>query len=171
MRLLWRKYLSSAVNGLTNSARILDITKRDFFQLNCLHSDQYIWERCCRLDWNSVSACLPCYFSKGPLKGDFLHIDLTTFFGVRKFKHTSSIRVIFFLEILKIKSRFRKCKKKIAKMFFCLWDNCIWICCNELSLLRREYLSSAVNVLTNSPENLHITKRDFLEQNFLETDQ
>ena len=31
----------------------------------------------------------------------------------------------------------------------------------KLSLLRKEYMSSAVNVLTNSLEVLHITKIDF----------
>ena len=37
---LRREYLSSAVNVLTNKLKILHITKRDSFQLNCLHSDQ-----------------------------------------------------------------------------------------------------------------------------------
>ena len=37
---LRREYLASAVNGLTNSAKVLHITKTDFFQLNCLHNDQ-----------------------------------------------------------------------------------------------------------------------------------
>ena len=41
--LLRREYLSSAVSGLNNSPKILHITKREFFQLNCLHTDQYIW--------------------------------------------------------------------------------------------------------------------------------
>ena len=34
------EYLSYAVNVLTNSLKILNITKRDFFQLNYLESDQ-----------------------------------------------------------------------------------------------------------------------------------
>ena len=38
--LLRREYLSSAVNVLTNSRKILHITKIDFFQLKFLHSDQ-----------------------------------------------------------------------------------------------------------------------------------
>ena len=40
---LRRKFLSSPGNMLTNSLKNLDITKRDFFHLNCLHSDQKIW--------------------------------------------------------------------------------------------------------------------------------
>ena len=53
--------------------------------------------------------------SKGPLKQHFLDIYLTTFFGVLKFKHTSAMRVIFFLKMFKIESKFRKCKKKKKK--------------------------------------------------------
>ena len=68
----------------------------------------------------SVSARLPCYLSKGPLKRDFLDIYLTTFFQVRKFENTSAMRVIFFLKMLKIESKFREWKKekKMRKMFF-----------------------------------------------------
>ena len=47
------------------------------------------------------------------MKRDILDIDLTTFFGVRKFKNTQEYtRVIFFLEMFKIESNFAKCKKK-----------------------------------------------------------
>ena len=49
-----------------------------------------------------VWAQLPCCFSKGPLKKDFLNIYLITFFGVRNFGNTSAMRVIFFLKIFKI---------------------------------------------------------------------
>ena len=48
---------------------------------------------------------------------------------------------------------------------FSFWDNCIWIGSLKLSLLRREYFSLVVNVLRNSLENLHITKRDDFELN------
>ena len=102
---------------------------------------------------------LPCYLSKGALKGDFLDIYLSMFFGVRKFKNTSSMRVILFLEMFKIESKFTKWKKKLENIFR-FWDNCIWICCYKLSLLRREYLLSAVNKVTNS-QIFHITQRDF----------
>ena len=42
-----------------------------------------------------------------------------------------------------------KIKKKWENVFR-FWDNCIWKCCYKLSLLRREYLLSAVNGLANS---------------------
>ena len=89
----------------------------------------------------------PIYLSKGPLKRDFLDIYLTAFYGFHKFKNPSVMRVIiFFLKMFKIISRFRKNGEKI----FRFWDNCIWKCCNELPLLRRDYLSWAINGLTNS---------------------
>ena len=36
-------YFSSAANVLTSSPKILHVNKRDFFQLNWLCSDQWIW--------------------------------------------------------------------------------------------------------------------------------
>ena len=41
----------------------------------------------------------------------------------------------------------------------------------KLSLLRREYLSSAVNVLTNSYKALRLTKTDFFRLNYVPNDQ
>ena len=61
-------------------------------------------------------------------------------------------------------------KKKIRKSFL-FGDNCVRICCVKLSLLRREYLSSAVNVLTNRYKALHLTKTDFFRLNYLPNDQ
>ena len=71
---------------------------------------------CCRSALNSVSARLPCYLSKRPLKRDFLDIYLTTSFGVPKFKNTSAMRVIFFLKMFKIESKFTKCKKNLENI-------------------------------------------------------
>ena len=61
---------------------------------------------------------LPCSLSKRLLEGDFIDIYLTTFFGVRKFKNTWAIRVIFFLKLVKIEYKFIKCQKKIEKIYF-----------------------------------------------------
>ena len=52
-------------------------------------------------------------------------------------------------------------KKKIEQKLFCFWNKCIWIVCIDLSPLRREYLSSAVNVLTKSLKTFHETKKYF----------
>ena len=54
----------------------------------------------------------------------------------------------------------RKTKKKIQKKF-CFWDKFIWIVCIHLSLLRREYLSSAVTVLRKGLKNFHVSKSVF----------
>ena len=44
---------------------------------------------------------------------------------------------------------------------FCFWDKCIWLVYINLSLLIREYLSSAVNVLRKGVENFHVSNGDF----------
>ena len=43
-------------------------------------------------------------------------------------------------------------QKKNSDNIFGFWDNCLWKCCYKLSLLKTEYLLSAVNGLTNSPD-------------------
>ena len=54
---------------------------------------------------------------------------------------------------------------------FCFLHNSIWIGSYKLSLLQREYLSSAVNVWTNSPQIFDMTDRDFLERRFSQSDE
>ena len=61
-------------------------------------------------------------------------------------------------------------QKKIRKRFL-FGVNFVRIGCVKLSLLRREYLSSAVNVLTNSYKALRLTKTDFFRLNYLPNDQ
>ena len=62
-------------------------------------------------------------------------------------------------------------QKKIEKMLFFLRDNCIGIGCVKLFQVRREYLPSALSVLGNSIEILHVTNRDFLQVNCVHSDQ
>ena len=140
MPLLRREYLLSAVQWLKNGPKMEHITQRDFSNLNCFHRHQLVWQRCCCSALNSVSPHLACCLPKVPLKGVFLDIYLTTFFGVRNFKNTSGMRIIFFLKLWKIQSEFRKQKKKKAEKVFLFWENCIWKCCNKLALSRKEYL-------------------------------
>ena len=109
--LLRRKYLSSVVNGLANSPKVLHIIKTDFCELNCLYRDQPILERCCRSDFNTVSARLSIHLSKDPLKLEFLDILLTTYFGVRKFKNTSAMNVMFFWKYWKFQLNLVNVKK------------------------------------------------------------
>ena len=65
----------------------------------------------------------------------------------------------------------KKKKKKIKEKVFRFSRNCIWIGCLKLSLLRREYFSSVVIVLTESLKILHITKRDFFQRSYFRSDQ
>ena len=111
-------------------------------------------------DFSSVSACLPSFLSQNCLSRYFLEIYLTTFFGVHQFKNTSAMRVTFFLKTFKIECKLPKWKKACEKVF-CFWDNGIWKCCNNLSLLRREYLSSPFNGLTNSHNSSISLKETF----------
>ena len=126
---------------------------------------------------------LPCKFQqsfgaftmllpkKDPSKQDFFDIDLTRFFGVRKFGNTSAMRVIFFFwKCSKFKLDFKNAEKKSEKVFY-FWGTFIWIGWVKLSLLRREYLLSAHSLLGNSLEILHISKKDFLRVNCLHSDQ
>ena len=61
-------------------------------------------------------------------------------------------------------------KKKIRKSFL-FRDNCVRIGCVNLSLLRREYLSSGVNVLTNSYKAVRLSKTDLFRLNYLPNDR
>ena len=47
---------------------------------------------------------------------------------------------------------------KNPEKVFCFKDNGAWTCCVKVCILRREYVYSAVNVLTNSPNILDLTK-------------
>ena len=62
-------------------------------------------------------------------------------------------------------------QKKIQKKLVFFWDNCVRIGCVKLSLFRREYFLSAVNVLTNSYKALRLTKTDFFRLNYRQNDQ
>ena len=165
--LWWTEHLLSAVNGLTNSPQIFHITQRDFFNLKYFNRDQLIWSTCCRSALNQVLDSLPCYLWKGPLKRDFLGTYLTASLAVRTFKTTSTMSVKFFFKKgSKLNLNLENSKKK-HKIFFVSGINVTIIskCCYKLSLLRTEYLLSAVNGLTNSPQTFHITQRVFLNLN------
>ena len=85
LSLLRTEYLSSPVNVLTDSLKILHVTKRDLFQLIYLHIHQWLWWWWCPWDGIRVSALLPCCLLRCSLKRDFLDIYLITSSGVRNF--------------------------------------------------------------------------------------
>ena len=76
----------------------------------------------------------------------------------------------FFWKYSKFKVDFENATKNWEKAF-CFWDNFVRIGCVKLSLLRKEYLSSAVNVLKKSYKALRLTKTDFFWHKYLPDDQ
>ena len=59
--------------------------------------------------WFRFQTCLGTLtycFSKHPPKRDFLDIYLTTFWGVRNFQNTKSMRVILFFKIFRFSTKF-----------------------------------------------------------------
>ena len=76
----------------------------------------------------------------------------------------------FFWKCSKFKVDFKNATKNSEKAFS-FWDNCVRIGCVKLSLLRKEYLSSAVNVLKKSYKVLRLTKTDFFWHKYLPDDQ
>ena len=54
--------------------------------------------------------------------------------------------------------------KNPEKVFYFL-DNGVWSCCSKVCTLQREYLLSAVNVLTNSLKISDQTNADFFQLN------
>ena len=57
-----------------------------------------------------------------------------------------------------------KCKKNPEKVFYFL-DKCVRTCCAKMCILQREYLLSAVNVLTNSLKISDQTNADIFQPN------
>ena len=66
--------------------------------------------------------------------------------------------------------RFQKWSKKLRKNILFLRSFYSTSCC-KFSRIRREYLSLAVNVSTNSPKGSHITKRDIFQVSFPQSDE
>ena len=81
-------------------------------------------------------------------------------FGVRNFENTEAMSVIFFWKCSKCNADLKTAWKNSEKMF-CFWVKCMRIICIELSLLIRESLSSAVNVLAKSLKTFAVTKSYF----------
>ena len=54
---------------------------------------------------------------------------------------------------------------KNPEKLFCFKDNGVWTCCVKVSILQQEYVYSAVNMLTNSPNILDLNKADLFQLN------
>ena len=69
--------------------------------------------------------------------------------------------LIFFSKCSKFNAHFRNAIKNAENVFFFL-DNGASSCCVKLSMFRREYLSSVVNMSINSVNISDQTKEDFV---------
>ena len=54
---------------------------------------------------------------------------------------------------------------KNPEKFFCFKENDVWTYCVKVFILRPEYMYSAGNVLTNSPNIIDLTKADCFQLN------
>ena len=54
---------------------------------------------------------------------------------------------------------------KNQEKVFCFKDNGVWTSCVKVCILWPEYMYSTLNVLTNSPNILDLTKADFFQLN------
>ena len=75
----------------------------------------------------------------------------------------------FFWKCSKFNVDYRNAEKNLEKVF-CFLDNTVWIRCLKLSLLSGEYLSSAVNVLTNSLKILNSSNIELFQLNYVHSD-
>ena len=94
------------------------------------------------------------------------HLNNPVFRSREFWKYMSYDTHLFFGQCSKFKKDFENAKKNWEKVLFFL-DTWIWIGCVKLSLLSKQCLSPAVNVLRNSLRILHMTKRHFLQWNCL----
>ena len=155
---------------LTSSPKIWHFNNRDFFQINSLDSDHWIWKSFCDAYFNSACVRVPCCLSKGPLKWDFLDIYLTTFSESLNSEIQNLWRSFFVSKYLIFHLDFKNSVKNWGRVL-CLWENCTWIGIVKFSLLRTWYSSTAANVLTSSPKILHVDKRDFFQLNLFSSDR
>ena len=70
------------------------------------------------------------------------------------------MRVIFFWKLSKFNADSKNAEKTPEKKLW-FWDKSTWIVCIDFSLLLREYLSLAVNVIGKGLKNFHVSKSDF----------
>ena len=160
--LLPRQYLLPIISVLTKCLRISHIMKRDIFQESFTHSDEEIWQKCCHAEFTSVWDSSTCWL--------FRHLSNHVFRNLYFPTYISYEGHLFFSKCLKIDIDFGN-GGKISQKIIHLSDNCIWIGCGKVSLLGREYLSWAVNVLTKLSRISHITKRDIFQVSLDNSDE
>ena len=98
-RFYWEKILFIGVNMLTNSLKISDPTKREFFELIFFFSNQEMWPNYCRADIISVPDPLTCWPSINVVTRGFLGTEVTSLFPFYNLRKKSPMRVIFFWKV------------------------------------------------------------------------
>ena len=100
------------------------------------------------------------FVERSSQSGVFRHLSKDVFRG-RYFRKYISYEGHLFFENVRNLMQIRKTEKKIEKNSFFFWDKCIWNFCIHLSLLLREYLSLAVNLLRKGLKNFHVSNSEF----------
>ena len=150
-QILQREYLSPAVNVLTKSGKITNITnKRGFLsqspseiQHNLMKVLSWRFHKCLgpsnmlRLEW---------WYEAGL----FRHLRNHVFQNLWLPKYTKYERQLCF-KLFKISCRVHKFNKVLENVFR-IFDNFIWNGCGKFSLLRRDYLSTPIKALRKSPK-------------------
>ena len=126
LSLLRTGYFSLAANVLTSSTKIWHVNKRDFFQLNWIGSDKWIWSKCCeavsKVPGNLYRAACPRVLWIGTFY-TFIWLRFRSA-EFRKWKVCEGH--LFFSKCLKFKLDFKNAAKSWEKVFS-FPDNCIWI--------------------------------------------
>ena len=123
LSVLRREHLPSAVNVLTNNLQNLHIY-RDISSNSVALTVINKYDKCDVVDFSTVFwSSLACCLSKGLVKEDFLEICLTAFFGVRHFRNTSAMKVIFFRKCSKLDLDFKNTEINWEN-FFSFWVKC-----------------------------------------------
>ena len=130
---------------LTNSLKVSDITKTDFFELIFFQSDQKIWQKYLCSNLSSLSDPLTCWLFICVLTRGVLGMLLTPHSWLYNFRKKSQLRLIFCLKVFHIWCRFRKCRKNLETIFW-FSDNSIWIGSGKHSLLLRENTFHRVSI-------------------------
>ena len=129
--------MRSAVNLLKNGPKISDPIKRHDTQLKLFDINRKLGEKCHHADFSSVWDPLTGWLPTGVLKHGLSGIQVTTFFGLNKFKNISAMKLMFICKTLKFYVNFKDAIN-LAENVFCFEDNCGWTCCGSFSQLRQE---------------------------------
>ena len=103
---------------LTNSLKISDTTKTEFFQWNFYQSDQKIWLKYWRADLSSVLEPLTRWLRKSVVTRGFLVISVTPLFAAYNFTKKKTSDSHLFFQSIENFMYLSEMEKEIQKIFF-----------------------------------------------------